>query len=81
MLNERETLASFQRMRIDELEKFATVSELKPDPNYILRSESDAILEAMRRSLMDEFESQRRAQAASCAAELATRGVSTASKE
>ena len=73
MLKERETCAMFRQTRIYELEKLATSAGLQHDPNDILRSESDAGLEATRRSLMDEFENQLRGQAASYTASWRTR--------
>ena len=42
-----------------------------PDHNYILKTESDLMMDALQRQLMVEFESQKKAQADSFVAELA----------
>ena len=55
MLKERELLASLQKARIDDLERSAALGDFRRDPHYILRSESDNMIEAMKQSLMDEF--------------------------
>ena len=48
-----------------------SAGKFRRDSNYVLRSESDSIVEAMGRKLLGEFENQRRAQSAFDFAELA----------
>ena len=56
--------------RIVDLECAAAPGNFRHDPNYMRRSESDRMTEAMRRSLLDEVERQRRARAESYTSEL-----------
>ena len=56
---------------IGELEKSKTDGGRLPDHNYILKTESDLMMDALQRQLMVEFESQKKAQADSFVAELA----------
>ena len=56
---------------IGELEKSKTDGGRLPDHNYILKTESDLMMDALQRHLMVEFESQKKAQADSFVAELA----------
>ena len=57
---------------IGDLEKSKVDGGILPDHNYILRTESDLMVDAMRRQLMAEFDSQKKAQANIFVTELAT---------
>ena len=61
MFKERDAILSFQKTRMEELENIS-LSEGG--------AESDALIEALRRSMVEEFERQRQAQVSSFTAEL-----------
>ena len=63
ILRDCESVIALQKANIDELDRSASSGDLGCDPNYILNVESDHMMEALRRSMM---ESQSRAQADAC---------------
>ena len=67
MIGEREVVIKNQKRTIDELEKSRVRirDEHAPDSNYILRTECDLLMDALERSMLSEFELQKKAQAES----------------
>ena len=58
LTGERDTVIMKQKQLIGELEKSKTDEGILPDHNYISRTESDLIMDALQRQLLIEFESQ-----------------------
>ena len=71
VIKECDTVITKQKQLIGDLEKSKADDGRLPDHNYILRTESDLMMDALRRQLMAEFESQKKAQASSFVTELA----------
>ena len=75
MIEEREVVIKSQKRTIDDLEELMVRirDEYAPDSSYILRTESDLMMDALQRFMLSELESQKKAQAESFVAELSVK--------
>ena len=75
MIEEREVVIKSQKRTIDDLEELMVRirDEYAPDSGYSLRTERDLMMDALQRSMLSEFESQKKAQAESFVAELSVK--------
>ena len=70
IIGERKVAIRSQKQIIDDLEKSKVRGELMPYSNYILRAESDLVMDALQQQMLTEIESQTQVHVYSCVAQL-----------